>query len=47
MDNDISGMCSNLFPKDVIAAGEWNKISDLCRSILALGEAGYFIMFCF
>lgn len=30
------GMGSNLFPKDVIAAGEWNKISDLCRDALAI-----------
>ena len=28
------GMGSNLFPKDVIAAGEWSKISDLCREAL-------------
>ena len=28
------GMGSNLFPKDVIAAGEWGKISDLCRNAL-------------
>ena len=28
------GMGSNLFPKDVIAAGEWSKISDLCRDAL-------------
>lgn len=25
------GMGSKLFPKEVIAAGEWTKISDLCR----------------
>lgn len=30
------GMGSNLFPKDVIAAGEWSKISDLCRDALAI-----------
>lgn len=30
------GMGSNLFPKDVIAAGEWNKISDLCRDALEI-----------
>ena len=29
------GMGSNLFPKDVIAAGEWGKISELCREALA------------
>ena len=28
------GMGSNLFPKEVIAAKEWNKISDLCKSAL-------------
>jgi 2-dehydro-3-deoxyphosphogluconate aldolase/(4S)-4-hydroxy-2-oxoglutarate aldolase len=28
------GMGSNLFPKEVIAAGEWDKISDLCRNAL-------------
>ena len=30
------GMGSNLFPKDVIAVGEWSKISDLCRDALAI-----------
>ncbi|MCR5518710.1 MAG: bifunctional 4-hydroxy-2-oxoglutarate aldolase/2-dehydro-3-deoxy-phosphogluconate aldolase [Bacteroidales bacterium] len=30
------GMGSNLFPKDVIAAGEWSKISELCRDALAI-----------
>lgn len=30
------GMGSNLFPKDVIAAGEWSKISDLCCDALAI-----------
>lgn len=30
------GMGSNLFPKNVIAAGEWSKISDLCRDALAI-----------
>ncbi len=30
------GMGSNLFPKDVIAAGEWNKITDLCKNALAI-----------
>ncbi|MBP5690126.1 MAG: bifunctional 4-hydroxy-2-oxoglutarate aldolase/2-dehydro-3-deoxy-phosphogluconate aldolase [Bacteroidales bacterium] len=30
------GMGSNLFPKEVIAAGEWSKISDLCRSALQI-----------
>jgi 2-dehydro-3-deoxyphosphogluconate aldolase/(4S)-4-hydroxy-2-oxoglutarate aldolase len=30
------GMGSNLFPKEVIAAGEWSKISDLCRDALAI-----------
>ncbi len=28
------GMGSNLFPKDVIAAGEWTKITELCRTAL-------------
>ena len=28
------GMGSNLFPKDVIAAGEWSRISELCRNAL-------------
>ena len=28
------GMGSMLFPKEVIAAGEWSKISDLCRECL-------------
>lgn len=28
------GMGSNLFPKDVVAAGEWEKISSLCRETL-------------
>lgn len=30
------GMGSKLFPKDVIAAGDWEKISALCRDCLAL-----------
>lgn len=30
------GMGSKLFPKEVIAAGEWTKISDLCRSALGI-----------
>ena len=30
------GMGSNLFPKDVIASGEWNKISELCREVLSI-----------
>lgn len=30
------GMGSNLFPKDVIAAGEWNKIAGLCRTALEI-----------
>ena len=30
------GMGSTLFPKDVIAAGEWGKISELCREALAI-----------
>lgn len=28
------GMGSNLFPKDVIAAKEWSKITELCKSAL-------------
>ena len=30
------GMGSNLFPKEVIAAGEWSKISGLCRDALEI-----------
>ena len=30
------GMGSNLFPKEVIAAGEWGKITELCRNALAI-----------
>ena len=30
------GMGSNLFPKDAIAAGEWDRISTLCRDALAI-----------
>lgn len=30
------GMGSNLFPKAVIAAGDWVKITDLCRNALAI-----------
>ena len=30
------GMGSNLFPKDVIKAGEWHKITELCRNSLEL-----------
>lgn len=30
------GMGSNLFPKDAIAAGEWDRISELCRSSLEI-----------
>ena len=30
------GMGSNLFPKDVIAAGEWSKISALCSDALQI-----------
>lgn len=30
------GMGSNLFPKDVIAAGEWSKISELCWNALEI-----------
>ena len=30
------GMGSNLFPKDVIAAGDWGKITELCRDALAI-----------
>lgn len=32
------GMGSNLFPKDVIKAGEWSKITELCRHALDLIE---------
>ncbi|MCR4824019.1 MAG: bifunctional 4-hydroxy-2-oxoglutarate aldolase/2-dehydro-3-deoxy-phosphogluconate aldolase [Bacteroidales bacterium] len=30
------GMGSNLFPKDVIAAGEWSKITELCKGALQI-----------
>lgn len=30
------GMGSNLFPKEVIKAGQWEKISELCREGLAI-----------
>ena len=30
------GMGSNLFPKEVIAAGDWGKITELCRNALAI-----------
>lgn len=30
------GMGSNLFPKDVMAAGDWGKITELCRGALAI-----------
>lgn len=30
------GMGSNLFPKGVIAAGEWSKIAELCRGALEI-----------
>lgn len=32
------GMGSNLFPKDVIAAKEWDKITQLCKDALAIIE---------
>ncbi len=30
------GMGSNLFPKDVMAAGDWSKITELCRNALTI-----------
>ena len=30
------GMGSNLFPKDVIAAAEWSKITELCKNALQI-----------
>ena len=30
------GMGSNLFPKELIAAGEWEKITGLCKNALAI-----------
>ncbi len=30
------GMGSNLFPKDVLAAGEWSKITELCQAVLQI-----------
>ncbi len=32
------GMGSNLFPKDVIAAGEWSRITELCADALGIIE---------
>jgi len=32
------GMGSNLFPKEVVAAGEWEKISSLCKETLEIVE---------
>ncbi|MBQ9591923.1 MAG: bifunctional 4-hydroxy-2-oxoglutarate aldolase/2-dehydro-3-deoxy-phosphogluconate aldolase [Paludibacteraceae bacterium] len=32
------GMGSNLFPKDVIAAKEWGKITELCKDALAIAK---------
>jgi len=32
------GMGSNLFPKEVIAAKEWEKITELCKNALAIIE---------
>ena len=30
------GMGSNLFPKDVVAAGQWGNISSLCKQVLEM-----------
>jgi 2-dehydro-3-deoxyphosphogluconate aldolase/(4S)-4-hydroxy-2-oxoglutarate aldolase len=30
------GMGSNLFPKDVMAAGDWGRITSLCADALAI-----------
>ena len=30
------GMGSNLFPKDVLAAKDWSKVTELCRSALQI-----------
>lgn len=30
------GMGSNLFPKDVIAAGEWKKITEMSKNALSI-----------
>ena len=30
------GMGSNLFPKDAIAAGEWSRITELCKNALQI-----------
>ena len=30
------GMGSNLFPKDVLAAGDWSKVTELCKSVLQI-----------
>ncbi|MDR0581697.1 MAG: bifunctional 4-hydroxy-2-oxoglutarate aldolase/2-dehydro-3-deoxy-phosphogluconate aldolase [Prevotellaceae bacterium] len=32
------GMGSNLFPKEVIAAGEWEKITLLCKNVLVIAS---------
>lgn len=34
----VVGMGSNLFPKDVIAAKEWGKITQLCKDALAVAD---------
>jgi 2-dehydro-3-deoxyphosphogluconate aldolase/(4S)-4-hydroxy-2-oxoglutarate aldolase len=35
---DCVGMGSALFPKEVIAAGEWEKIAALCKNVLEITE---------
>ena len=30
------GMGSNLFPKDAVAAGDWTRITTLCREALEI-----------
>ncbi len=30
------GMGSNLFPKEVVAAGQWSKITALCKEVLQI-----------
>jgi 2-dehydro-3-deoxyphosphogluconate aldolase/(4S)-4-hydroxy-2-oxoglutarate aldolase len=32
------GMGNNLFPKEIIAAGDWTKITELCRNALSIIE---------
>jgi 2-dehydro-3-deoxyphosphogluconate aldolase/(4S)-4-hydroxy-2-oxoglutarate aldolase len=33
---DCVGIGSSLFPKEVVASGEWSKISEICRNVLSI-----------